>query len=214
MAFKVESQKPSIQQLKEELAKIKSSPSQSQSERLHEIVRQAASIQAWDLTKEGFELIKNEEERNLMIGDVIEEFLLPQHAIDQAKQFAKYITPSPEIQPLIAIRIALAENNPEEAKRIAERLPSPLSRNFGFIQILEFYILNNEKDRINELTHLIVKNTHTIYDSKIRSQILRDIAIDVFLGNRLKLQAQEIAQLIPTEEIKQKVLNKIGLDQS
>lgn len=201
----------STQELKDELKEIKSWKSKApKDKRLEEIARQFASNKQWDLALETMELISNEKERNLLIADLIEGFLLPAKEITLAKKFAKFITPVVEIEPFIWIKIALAENDREQAQRIAERLPSPLSRNFAFLHIMESHLANKEKGKADELHKLMVENIRTIYDSKCRSYILRELALNLFLPNHEKNRATEMAMLIPDETIKSQVLNKIN----
>jgi len=134
------------QKLKEELKEIKSWKSREpKNNRLIEIARHFASMQQWDLAIETFQLVSNEKERNLLIADLIEGFLLPAHEIALAKKFAKYLTPVMEIESFVWIRIALADNDTEQAQKIAERLPTPLSRNFAYLHIMETYLANKEK---------------------------------------------------------------------
>lgn len=207
---KIATKEPSIEQLKEELKEIKSNKNlQAKASKLKDLARSFASKHEWDLAIEAFQYIPEELERNLLIADLIENFLLPAREINQAKKFAKYLTPMPEIHPLVLIRIALAENDREQARKLAERLPSPLSRNFAFIHIIESYLINNEKDKVREITKLMLDNIKTIYDIKSRSYVLREIAIDLFLANHDKEQAKEIAKLIPDEKIRNQVLKKI-----
>lgn len=197
-------------ELKEELKEIKSWKSKEPKDsRLIEITKHFASMQQWDLTIEAFQLISNEKERNLLIADLIEGFLLPAKKIDLAKKIAKYLTPAIEIESLVWIRIALANNDAEQAQKIAERLPSPLSRNFAFIHIMESYLANKEKSKVQELLKIIIENIRTIYDNKSRSYILRELALNLFMPNSEKEQANEIAELIPDETIRIQVLSKI-----
>lgn len=199
------------QELKEELKEIKSWKSKEPKDsRVIEIAKHFASMQQWDLAIEAFELISNEKERNLLIADLIEGFLLPAHEIALAKKFAKYLTPVVEIESLVWIRIALADNDAEQAQKIAERLPSPLSRNFAFLHIMESHLANKEKSKASELLKLIKENIRTIYDNKSRSYILRELALNLFMSNNEKEQAKEIAKLIPDETIRNQVINKIN----
>lgn len=199
------------QELKEELKEIKSWKTREPKEsRLIEIAKHFASAQEWNLACEAFQLISNEKERNLLIADLIEGFLLPAHEITLAKKFAKYLTPVLEIESFVWIRIALADNDTEEALRIAEHLPSPLSRNFAFLHIMESYLANKEKNKANELRKLMIENIRTIYDNKTRCYILRELALNLFLPNNEKERAKEMAILIPDEIIRTQVLNKIN----
>lgn len=199
------------QELKDELKEIKSWKSKApKDKRLEEIARQFASDNQWDLALETLELIANERERNLLIADLVEGFLLPANEIALAKKFAKYLTPVIEMEPFIWIRIALAENDREQAQKIAEHLPSPLSRNFAFMHIMESYLDKKEKNKANELNKRIIENIRTIYDSKSRSYILRELALNLFMPNNEKERAKEMALMIPDEVIKTQVLNKIN----
>ncbi len=199
------------QELKEELKEIKSWKSREpKNSRLIEMARHFASNQQWDLAIETFQLISNEKERNLLIAELIEGYLLPAHEIDLAKKFAKYLTPVLEIESFIWIRIALAANDTEQAQKIAEHLPSPLSRNFAFLHIMETYLAKKEKNKVSELTKLIIENIRTIYDNKIRSYILRELALNLFVPNNEKERAKEMTMLIPDETMRAQVLNKIN----
>lgn len=199
------------QELKEELKEIKSWKSKEPKDnRVAEIARHFASMKQWDQVIEAFQLISNEKERNLLIADLIEGFLLPSHEIDLAKKFAKYLTPVIEIESFVWIRIALADHDTEQAQKIAERLPAPLSRNFAFLHIMESYLANKEKNKANELIKIIIENIRTIYDNKSRSYILRELALNLFVPNNEKEQAKEMAMLIPDETIRMQVLNKIN----
>lgn len=211
MSTKKEKKGFTDQELKEELKEIKSWKSKEPKDsRVKEIARYFASMQQWDLAIEAFQLLSNEKERNLLIADLIEGFLLPAHEIALAKKFAKYMTPVVEIESFVWIRIALADNDTEQALKIAERLPSPLSRNFAFTHIMESYLANKEKNKASELIKLIIENVRTIYDNKSRSYILRELALNLFLPNNEKEQAKEMAMLIPDETIRTQVLNKIN----
>lgn len=199
------------QELKEELKDIKSWKSKEPKDnRVAEIARHFASMKQWDQVIEAFQLVLNEKERNLLIADLIEGFLLPAHEIDLAKKFAKYLTPVIEIESFIWIRIALADNDTQQAQKIAERLPSPLSRNFAYLHIMESYLAKKEKNKASELIKLIIENIRTIYDNKTRSYILRELALNLFVPNNEKELAKEMAMLILDETIRTQVLNKIN----
>lgn len=211
MSIKTTEKKFTDQELKEELKEIKSWKSREPKDsRLIEIAKHFASMQQWDLAIDAFQLISNEKERNLLIADLIEGFLLPVHEIGMAKKFANYLTPVIEIEPFVWIRIALADKDMEQAQKIAERLPSPLSRNFAYLHIMESYLANKERHKASELIKLIMENIRTIYDNKSRSYILRELALNLFLPNNEKEQAKEMAILIPDETIRTQVLNKIN----
>ncbi len=201
----------STQELKEELIELKSWKNKAPKEgRLGEIARQFALDKQWDPALETLELVSNEKERNLLIADIIEGFLLPAHEIALAKKFAKYLTPVVEIESFIWIKIALADNDTEQAQKIAEHLPSPLSRNFAFLHIMESYLANKEKSKADRLHKLMIENIKTIYDNKCRSYILRELALNLFLPNHEKERAIETAMLIPDETIRTQVLKKIN----
>jgi hypothetical protein len=199
------------QELKEELKEIKSWKSKEPKDsRVIEIARHFASMQQWDMAMEAFQLVSNEKERNLLIADLIEGYLLPAHEIALAKKFANYLTPVIEIESIVWIRIALADNDTEQAQKIAEHLPSPLSRNFAYLHIMESYLANKEKNKASELCKLMIENIRTIYDNKSRCYILRELALNLFLLNNEKEKAKEMALLIPDETIRTQVLNKIN----
>jgi hypothetical protein len=211
MSTKVEQKGFTDQELKNELKEIKSWKSKEPKDnRLAEIARHFASVKQWDSALEALQFVSNERERNLLIADLIEGFLLPAHEIDLAKKFAKYLTPVQEIEALVWIRIALADNDTEQAQKIAEHLPSPLSRNFAFLHIMESYLTNQETNKVNALRKQMLENIKTIYDNKSRCYILRELALNLFLANNQKEAAKEIAMLIPDEAIKAQVLNKIN----
>ena len=210
--MKIAEKEITTQGLKEELKEIKSWKSKAPKDsKLEEIARHFASKKEWDLALETVELISNEKERNLLIADLIEGFLLPAREIALAKKFVRYLTPVIEIEPLVWIRIALAENDAEQALKIAERLPSSLSRNFALLHIMESHLVNKEKNKVNELLKRIIENTRTIYDIKTRSYILRELALNLLLPNNETARAKEIAILIPDEAIRTQVLNKINV---
>lgn len=199
------------QELKDELKEIKTWKSRAPKDRrLEEIARHFASEKQWDLAFETLEIISNEKERNLLIADIIETYLLPAQEIAAAKKFAKYITPINEIEPFIWIKIALAEHDSEQAEKIAQHLPSPLSRNFAFLHLMESYLEKKEKIKADRLAKLMIENIRTIYDNKIRSYILRELALNLFLPNNEKTQAIDFASLIPDETIKAQVVKKIN----
>lgn len=211
MASKIAQKELSLEQLKKELAEIKAGKQREANDsKLIEIAKFFASKQQWALAIESIQFIVNKNERNLLIVDLIENYLLPADEIDQAKKFAKYLTPEPEIVPLVQIRIALMENNRELAKEIAERLPSSLSRNYAFVHLAEHYLSKNEKNKLNEIAKLLFENARTIYDFKSRSYILREIALNLFLAYHDKEHAKEAAALIPNETIRTQVINKIN----
>lgn len=202
----------STKELKDEIKEIKSWKSKAPKDsRLLEIAKQFASENQWDLALETMELISNEKERNLLIADIIEGHLLPAKEIASAKKFAKYLTPVAEIEPLIWIKIALAEKDTEQAQRIAQHLPSPLSRNYAYLHIMEHYLASKDIKKADQLFNLMIENIRTIYDNKVRCYILRELALNLFLPNNQKEQAIEIAGLIPDETIKNQVLNKINM---
>jgi hypothetical protein len=199
-----------IEEVRKKLNQIKGNKDkQAQFMQLKEIVKSCATQHQWNLVMEAIELLEDERERNLLIADLIEDNLLKANEIDQAKKFAKYLIPQSEIHPLVLIRIALAEKNGKQALEIAENLTSPLTRNFAFWHILEFYFSNNEKDKINEISNKMLENARTIYDPKTRNSILREIAIELFLAKNDKQRAKEVASLISSEEIKKQLLSKI-----
>lgn len=182
---------------------------QAQFKQLKDMLRSSASRHQWNLVMEAIECVDDEKERNLLIADLIEDCLLNANEIVQAKKFAKYLMPQSEIQPLVLIRIALAENNRDRALQIAESLPSPLSRNYAFWHIVEYYLSKKEKDKVDEISKKMLENIKTVYDSKTRSYLLREIAIEFFLANQDKQQAKEVAKSIPLQEIKNQLLSKI-----
>lgn len=201
-------QEHTLDPLREELKELKSS-NRKDIKALREIARSAISKQQYDLAEETFQFISDENERNLLIADLI-EILLSSRKIEQARKFAKYLTPEPEIQPLMLIRIALVEGDNEQAEQIAEQLPSPLSRNFALIHIAEAYLANEEKNKVRELNKQILENVKTIYDAKSRSFILRSIAIDLYMANHEKELAKQAAMLIPDEAMRALVIKKLG----
>lgn len=205
----------SDQELKEEINAIKSLKNkEDKGKRVMEITRYFASRNQWDQAIEAFQLVSNEKERNLLIADLIEGTLLPAHNIDQAKKIAKYLTPMAEMDSFVWLRIALANDDTAEAQKIAEHLPSPLSRNFAYLHILETYLNKKEKNKAYDLLKLIAENIKTVYDTKSRSYILRDLAINLFTYESEKEKAKEIAMLIPDEAVRSKVLNKINASKS
>lgn len=202
--------KDTTQQLRDELQDIKSHHTEkSKTTRLKEIAKGAAEQKQWDLAMDSFQCIADEKERNLCIADIIEEHLLPLRDVAQAKKFAKFLTPTPELQTLLLIRIALAEGNGVDARQLAEKLPSPLSRNYAYQHIIEAYLTNKEKAKADEFSKAILDNARTIYDAKTRSFVLRDIAINLYLASHEVDKAKEAANLIPDETIRNKVLSKI-----
>lgn len=211
MSTKTTQKEFTVPELQEELKEIKSWKSKEpKNSRVIEIARHFAAVRQWDMAMEALQLISNEKERNLLIADLVEGFLLPAHEIALAKKFAKYLTPINEIESFIWIKIALADNDTEQAMKIAGHLPSPISRNFAFIHIMESYFANKVKNKENELRQLMIENIRTIYDNKIRSYILRDLALNLFLPNNEKGPAIEMANLIPDELIQLQVLDKIN----
>ncbi|WP_068468801.1 hypothetical protein [Candidatus Protochlamydia phocaeensis] len=203
-------QDPATEQAEEKLKQIKATKNKNaQSEQLKELVKSCAAKRQWHLVTEAIEVLEDEKERNLLIADLIEDTLLNNKEIDQAKKFAKYLMPQSEIQPLVMIRIALAENNQAQALHIADSLPSPLSRNFALWHIAEFYLSNKDKNKAYEIGNKMLDNVRTIYDARTRSYVLREIAIELFLAKQDKERAREVANLIPNEEIKKQLLSKI-----
>lgn len=197
--------------LKEELKEIRFWKSKEPKDsRVVEIAKHFASMQQWDLAMEAVQLVSDEKERNLLIADLIEGHLLPANENAQAKKFAKFLTPVIEIEPFVWLRIALAENDTAQALKIAERLPSPLSRNFAYLHIMETYFAKKEKNKVDALSKLILENVRTIYDTKSRSYVLRELALNLFLPNNEKNRAKEMAILIPDATIRTLVLNKIS----
>ena len=178
---------------------------------MKEIAKFFASTKQWDLALEALQYIVEEKERNLLIVDIIEGDILPEHDIKRAKEYAAYLTPVTEMQPLALIRIALSEKDREKALKQADRLPSPLSRNFAFWQVAESYLDSKEKDKAYEIGKRMLENIRTISDSKTRSFVLREIALNLFLANKEKEKAKEVAMLIPDEEIRTQVLSKIKI---
>ncbi len=200
----------SIEDLKKDFEAIKSSKySESKASKLTALAKAFAAKEQWNKAIDAFQYINDENTRNLLIAELIEEFLLPLQEINTAKKFAKYLTPVPEIQPLVMIRIALAEKDREQAIKIAERLPSPLSRNFAFVHIAESYLANGEKEKAHEIGRLLLDNIRTIYDFKSRSFILRELALNLYLAFQDKEQAKKIALLIPDVKIRNQVIKKI-----
>lgn len=211
MDVKTAPKEVSQHELEEELKEIKSWKSKGPKDhRLMEITKHLAMGKKWDKAIETLQLISNEKDRNLMIADVIESGLLPANEISMAKNIAKYLTPNHEIESLIRIKIALAENNSDEATKIAEHLSSPISRNFAFLQIMESHLNKKNKNKVNELQKQMIENIRTIYDNKTRSYILRELALNLFLSHNEKEHAKEMAALIPDETIRTKVIGKIN----
>jgi hypothetical protein len=198
------------QEVAKKLKQIKENKDkQTQFAQLKEIVKSSASNNQWNLVMEAIEILEDERERNLLIADLIEDHLLKTNEIEQAKKFAKYIIPQSEIHPLVLIRIALAEKDGKHALKIAESLSSPLSRNFAFWHILEFFNANNDEEKVNEISNKMLENIRTIYDPKTRSSILREIAIEHFLAKNDIQRAKEVVNLIPNEEMRKQLLTKI-----
>lgn len=210
MSVKISKKEIEDKELKNELKEIKSIKGKFKDNRLIEITRHFASRGQWDLAIDAFHLISNEKTRDLLIADLIENFILPEQDIALAKKLCKYLTPSLEIEPLIRMRIALSDNDSEKAMTIADSLPSPFSRNFAFVHIMESFICNKEKSKQNALRKRMIENIKTIYDHKSRSYLLRDLAINLFLASNEKEQAKELVALIPDETIRTQVLNKIN----
>lgn len=211
MALKTDIRKASVEQLKDELKELKSLGGKKvDEERISDLAKAFAAKQQWDNALESFQVAVDPIKRNLLIADLIEEFLIPARQLDQAKKFAKFLTPTAETQPLVMIRIALAENNKDQAKRMAESLPSPLSRNFALLHIAEHSFMSGEKNEVREIVKKMLDNARTILDAKTKSYLLREIAIDLLMANHEKDLAKEVAAAIPDEKIKKLVLSKIG----
>jgi hypothetical protein len=205
-------QEESAEQLVKELQEIKSGKSiEGKSGRLREIARSFGSHQKWDEALDTFQLITDVKVRDGVIADIIEEFLLPAKKFDLAKKFCHYVVQDQEIKPLLNLRIALAENNGSEAEKIVHSLMSPIAKNFAFMQVIEFYFISQKKDKVKQFCKSILENSRNIYDTKVRSYILREIAISLCFANHEKELAMEAANLIPDETIKSQVLKKIGV---
>lgn len=210
MNSKISQKELTNEQLTKELNTINAIQNTSaKNAKLKELARTAAAANQWDFAVQIFQWVKEENERNLLIADLIEDFLLPNREFNQAKQFAKFMTEEPETQALVLLRIALAEGKGDRAREIAEHLPTPLSRNFAFMQIVEFFHVNRDKEKVREVSKLMLENVKTIFNVKIKSYVLREIAINLHLGNNDREQAKEAALLIPDETIRTHVLNKL-----
>jgi hypothetical protein len=203
----------SVDQLSNELEELKTSKSKTtKNKRLKEMTKEFATHKKWDLCMECFQLVTDEKERNMLIADLIEEYLLPAKDIAKAKKFAKYLVQEEEqeIRSLVLLRIALTENNWDEAEKCAESLMTPLSRNFAYIHLIEAYLTNKKKDKAKAAHKRILENARTIYDAKIRAYVLRDIAIDLYFANHENTFAKEAAELISDPATRELVLKKIG----
>ena len=86
MSTKIASKGFTKKELNEELKEIKSWKNKAPKDsRLREMARHFASQQQWDLALEALQFIVNEKERNLLIADLIEGYLLPAHEITLAQ---------------------------------------------------------------------------------------------------------------------------------
>lgn len=205
--------KVNVGELQKELEEIKAGKqNRSKGPRLRELALQFAQLNEFQNAKNAFQLIVDERERNLTIAEIIEDFLLPSQETGIAKDFVKFITPTPEILPLVSIHIALSENDRDLARQIIRTLPSPLARNFAFMQLIETYFMNREKDmnQARQIGELMLENAKMEKDQHIKSYLLRDIAINLYLANHEKGMAKEAAALIPDAKIRDQVLRKIG----
>jgi hypothetical protein len=177
--------------------------------KLKELAKVCMNARDLDLTWDVIQTISDENARNLMIAQLIEEYLIPSHEYAKAKEYSKYLVSDHEITTLILIRLALAEGHIEQAIQYVEQLPTPLSRNYAFCHIVEAYLQNNEKGKALEIGKMMIENARAISDPELRSFLLRDVAKNFFLANGEKELAIEVVNYIGDETLKQHLLMNI-----
>lgn len=176
---------------------------------LKEIAKACMLAKDWNLSWEVINDISDENVRNLMLADMIEEYLIPAGEYSKAKEFSKFLLFNHEITPLILIRLAIAEDNQEEAIRYVEQLPTPQSKNYALCHITESYLMEHDKLKAIEIGKIMMENVRAISDPILQSYSLRDIAKNLFLANGEKELAREVAEYIIDESIKKRLLTNI-----
>ncbi len=177
--------------------------------KLKEIANACMESHEWDLSWSVIKNIPDENVRNLMIADLIEEHLIPAREYSKAKEFSKYLIADHEITTLILIRLAVVEGNLEKAFRYVEQLPTPQSRNYALNHIAEAYLMNDDKQKAIEIGKMMVENARAITDPTLRSYLLRDVSKNLFLANGEKELACEAANFIGDESLKKRLLMNI-----
>jgi len=200
----------SLEQLKTDLSAAATYTDQAiKFNKLKHIAEASVTLKEWDIAYKAIAGIADQDARNALIAELIEEFLLPSNEISRAKELVKYLTPQPETTPILLIRIALAERNTEQALQFVDQLPTPQSRNFAFWHIVEAYRLDNEKEKAIEVGDRMLENARTIYNNEQRSFALRDVAKNLFLAHGDKERARKAAHLIPDEALRINLLTVI-----
>lgn len=174
--------------------------------KLQELAKVCLNAGNWDLSWEIIQKISDENARNLMIAQLIEEHLIPAHEYAKAKEYCKFLTPNHEITSLILIRLAIAENDLDLALQYVDQLPTPQSRNYAFCHIIEVYLRNNDKQRAIEVGKMMVENARAAADPELRCFLLRDVAKNFFLANGEKDIAREVIGYINDEQLRKRLL--------
>ncbi len=199
-----------VEQVQSDLNAIKSiTDSDVKTLKLKEIAKVCMDAHEWNLAWDVIKIISDEKVRNLMIANLIEEYLIPAHEYSKAKEFSKYLIADHEITTLVLIHLAIAEGDLEQACRDVEKLPTPQSRNYALCHIAEAYLMDDDKQKAIEVGKMMIENARVISDPALRSYLLRDVAKNLFLAIGEKELACEAANCIGEESLKKRLLMNI-----
>jgi hypothetical protein len=118
--------------------------------------------------------------------------------------------PECESTVLIQIRLALAENNRNEALKLVNFLPTPISRNYALWRIVESYTFDGNFNKVFEIGNMMIENARTLTSSEQQSYELRDVAKNLFLAYGHIELALKAAEHISDPAIKERVLQIIN----
>lgn len=199
-----------VEQVKRDLKEVNSiADPLKKTNRYKEIAKACMNAKQWDLALNVIKFISDDKTRNLMIADLVEEYLLPAREYEKVKNCIKFLIPEYESTTLVLIRFSLVEGNREEALRWVDELPTPQSRNYALCHIAESYLVDNEKDGAIEIGKMMIENARLISDPEQQNFALRDISKNVFLAMGEKELARKAAEHISNEELKSKTLRNI-----
>jgi hypothetical protein len=196
-----------VDQLKKMFVEAKSITNiDEKEEKLIDITHGFFHLHEWTLAMDVIKSIPKESDRDFLIAELIEEYLIPNNQFDYARECVKFLTPEHEATILIQIRLALLEDKPQKALEFANELPTPVSRNYALFHIVQYYLLQNDVENAMKIGNFIVDNSRTIVNPLLQSQSLRNVAKNLFLAHGNVVVARKVAELIPDGTIKTQLL--------
>lgn len=192
-----------LEQLKKQFTEAKAIRNVDEKvEKLIGIVHKFFHLSEWNLSMDAIKSVPLEADRNFLIAELIEEYLIPKGQLEFAHKCAKFLTPGQETTTLIEIRLALLENKPGGALELVHDLPTPISRNYALYHIVQYYLDQHDVENAMKTGDAMVENSRTIVNTVLQSQALRNVVKNLFLAHGNISSAEKVTGFIPDKAIR------------